>query len=178
MPNLLRRLKISSVDLCKRGANPLARIALSKSEDDTDVRARLAELAKSDMPLAELADELRALGEKMTRADGESEELMRQREAETAHKYAAICDEKALTDRLMKLRAAGGDVYEEYVNMLDELAEAKRVEPLMKEYGTARTPGGALEARVAEIMRAEPGLSRAQAVVRAYQSDPDIPEVL
>ena len=88
------------------------------------------------------------------------------------------CDENELTKRLVQMRAAGGGAYEEYVKLLDELAEAKRVEPLMKEYGTARTASGALEARVAEIMHADPKLSRAQAVVRAYQIDPDIPEVL
>ena len=104
--------------------------------------------------------------------------MVRQHEAVVAKQYAAVCDENELTKRLVQMRAAGGGAYEEYVKLLDELAEAKRVEPLMKEYGTARTVSGALEARVAEIMHANPKLSRAQAVVRAYQIDPDIPEVL
>ena len=181
MPNLLKKLRISSVDLCRRGANPLAKIALSKS-DDEQWRTRLKELAEDmDAPLIDIADELRAIAAKIGQSaeeNAEDEEVVRQHEAVVAKQYAAVCDENELTKRLVQMRAAGGGTYEEYVRLLDELAEAKRVEPLMKEYGTARTASGALEARVAEIMHADPKLSRAQAVVRAYQIDPDIPEVL
>lgn len=181
MPNLLKKLRISSVDLCRRGANPLAKIALSKS-DDEQWRTRLKELAEdTDAPLTDIADELRAIAAKIVQSaeeNAEDEEVVRQHEAVVAKQYAAVCDENELTKRLVQMRAAGGGAYEEYVKLLDELAEAKRVEPLMKEYGTARTASGALEARVAEIMHADPKLSRAQAVVRAYQIDPDIPEVL
>ena len=181
MPNLLKKLGISSVDLCRRGANPLAKIALSKS-DDEQWRTRLKELAEdTDAPLTDIADELRAIAAKIGQSaeeNAEDEEVVRQHEAVVAKQYAAVCDENELTKRLVQMRAAGGGAYEEYVKLLDELAEAKRVEPLMKEYGTARTASGALEARVAEIMHADPKLSRAQAVVRAYQIDPDIPEVL
>lgn len=181
MPNLLKKLRISSVDLCRRGANPLAKIALSKS-DDEQWRTRLKELAEdTDAPLTDIADELRAIAAKIGQSaeeNAEDEEVVRQHEAVVAKQYAAVCDENELTKRLVQMRAAGGGAYEEYVKLLDELAEAKRVEPLMKEYGTARTASGALEAHVAEIMHANPKLSRAQAVVRAYQIDPDIPEVL
>lgn len=181
MPNLLKKLRISSVDLCRRGANPLAKIALSKS-DDEQWRTRLKELAEdTDAPLTDIADELRAIAAKIGQSaeeNAEDEEVVRQHEAVVAKQYAAVCDENELTKRLVQMRAAGSGAYEEYVKLLDELAEAKRVEPLMKEYGTARTASGALEARVAEIMHADPKLSRAQAVVRAYQIDPDIPEVL
>lgn len=181
MPNLLKKLRISSVDLCRRGANPLAKIALSKS-DDEQWRTRLKELAEyTDASLTDIADELRAIAAKIGQSaeeNAEDEEVVRQHEAVVAKQYAAVCDENELTKRLVQMRAAGGGAYEEYVKLLDELAEAKRVEPLMKEYGTARTASGALEARVAEIMHADPKLSRAQAVVRAYQIDPDIPEVL
>ena len=181
MPNLLKKLRISSVDLCRRGANPLAKIALSKS-DDEQWRTRLKELAEdTDAPLTDIADELRAIAAKIGQSaeeNAEDEEVVRQHEAVVAKQYAAVCDENELTKRLVQMRAAGGGANEEYVKLLDELAEAKRVEPLMKEYGTARTASGALEARVAEIMHANPKLSRAQAVVRAYQIDPDIPEVL
>lgn len=181
MSNLLKKLRISSVDLCRRGANPLAKIALSKS-DDEQWRTRLKELAEdTDAPLTDIADELRAIAAKIGQSaeeNAEDEEVVRQHEAVVAKQYAAVCDENELTKRLVQMRAAGGGAYEEYVKLLDELAEAKRVEPLMKEYGTARTASGALEARVAEIMHADPKLSRAQAVVRAYQIDPDIPEVL
>ena len=181
MPNLLKKLRISSVDLCRRGANPLAKIALSKS-DDEQWRTRLKELAEdTDAPLTDIADELRAIAAKIGQSaeeNAEDEEVVRQHEAVVAKQYAAVCDENELTKRLVQMRAAGGGAYEEYVKLLDELAEAKRVEPLMKEYGTARTASGALEARVAEIMHADPKLSRAQAVVHAYQIDPDIPDVL
>ena len=135
MPNLLKKLRISSVDLCRRGANPLAKIALSKS-DDEQWRTRLKELAEdTDAPLTDIADELRVIAAKIGQSaeeNAEDEEVVRQHEAVVAKQYAAVCDENELTKRLVQMRAAGGGAGEEYVKLLDELAEAKRVEPLMK----------------------------------------------
>ena len=187
MARLLKKLRISSVDLCRRGANPLARIALSKSEDE-DWRARLRELADGEADAQETADELRALADGL---DGGAQpsaapELRGaldpdgdERIWELAQRCGDMCGgADRLRGRLSRLRAADAEAFEEYADMLDELMELRRVKPLMKEYGYSRRPGGVLEARVAEIMSSEPSLSRAEAVVRAYQSDPDIPEVL
>ena len=188
MARLLKKLRISSVDLCRRGANPLARIALSKSEDE-DWRARLRELADGEADAQETADELRALADGL---DGGAQPISAapeprralgpdgdERRWELAQRCGDMCGgADRLRGRLSRLRAADAEAFEEYADMLDELMELRRVKPLMKEYGSSRRPGGVLEARVAEIMRSEPSLSRAEAVVRAYQSDPDIPEVL
>ena len=187
MARLLKKLRISSVDLCRRGANPLARIALSKSEDE-DWRARLRELAEGEADAQETADELRALADGL---DGGAQPSAApeprgalgpdgdERIWELAQRCGDMCGgADRLRGRLSRLRAADAEAFEEYADMLDELMELRRVKPLMKEYGSSRRPGGVLEARVAEIMRSEPSLSRAEAVVRAYQSDPDIPEVL
>lgn len=193
MPRLLKKLRISSVDLCRRGANPLARIALSKSEGGEDWRVQLRELARGEMSEEEVAEELRLLAQQLageeqpapapsahqTAAPGRTEADVAERILTIAGQYGDMCGGAAkLRERLEQLYAADAEAFEEYVDMLDELAEARRVKPLMKEYGSSRRPGGVLEARVAEIMRAEPTLTRAQAVVRAYQTDPDIPEVL
>ncbi len=259
LPRLLKRLRISSVDLCRRGANPLARVALSKSDADEELRAQLMELAGVELTGEELLDALaqileRARAERAAAADGAEaaqdapdapvdadsepepdapdaaapaepdaalgwparlirrarrggatsardeyarqpvhpevrraldevralrEALARERATAVAKRYEGVCREpEALAGRLARLRALDGEAYGDYLALLDELAEARRVEPFMKEYGSSRGAGGVLEARVAEIMRAEPKLTRAQAVVRAYQSDPDIPEVL
>lgn len=262
MPKLLKRLRISSVDLCRRGANPLARIALKKSDAGDDWRTRLAGIVNSDLPqdkllaqIAELLDALRA-GRSGAEADagclnapsaedtddapsaapaacGEHapaqpaaeaddakpsggvikrlaarspakhgagkdaaaneaharaaldevralrDALARERETAVAKRYDGMCgDTDALADRLARLRALDGGAYEDYVKLLDELAEAKHVEPFMKEYGYARRADNELNMRVAEIMHAEPALTHAQAVVKAYQRNPDIPEVL
>ena len=111
MPNLLKKLRISSVDLCRRGANPLAKIALSKS-DDEQWRTRLKELADdTDAPLTDIADELRAIAAKIGQSaeeNAEDEEVVRQHEAVVAKQYAAVCDENELTKRLVQMRAAGG----------------------------------------------------------------------
>ena len=113
MPNLLKKLRISSVDLCRRGANPLAKIALSKS-DDEQWRTRLKELAEdTDAPLTDIADELRAIAAKIGQSaeeNAEDEEVVRQHEAVVAKQYAAVCDENELTKRLVQMRAAGGAV--------------------------------------------------------------------
>ena len=116
MPNLLKKLRISSVDLCRRGANPLAKIALSKS-DDEQWRTRLKELAEdTDAPLTDIADELRAIAAKIGQSaeeNAEDKEVVRQHEAVVAKQYAAVCDENELTKRLVQMRAAGGGAYDE-----------------------------------------------------------------
>lgn len=278
MPRLLKRLRISSVDLCRRGANPLARVALSKSDAGEELRAQLMELAGAELTPEELLDALTQILERLRAthdadtgpdtadvpddtdgaeatvgsvaegADaaarpaaaekaahiqdapqrdrmpaaqcaqswtarlrdwgkvrrgtgahaGQSrmpadpdvrraleevralrEALANERATAVAKRYEGVCGEPdALAGKLARLRALDGEAYGDYVALLDELAEAKRVEPFMKEYGSSRGAGGVLDTRVAEIMRADPKLTRAQAVVRAYQSDPDIPEVL
>lgn len=274
LPRLLKRLRISSVDLCRRGANPLARVALSKSDAGEELRAQLMELAGAELTPEELLDALArileqahatsadesegevetetephdadsestpadtATGAVAVKADRQSgagqrdvqpavqnahswaarlmgwgkarhgaaptareeysrmpvhpevrraleevralrDALAQERATAVAKRYEGVCDEPdALAGRLARLRALDGEAYGDYVALLDELAEARRIEPFMKEYGSSRSAGGVLDARVAEIMRADPKLTRAQAVVRAYQSDPDIPEVL
>ena len=154
MANLLKRLRISSVDLCRRGANPLAKIALSKSDED------------------EREDTLEG-----DEAHEQGDELIRKSCEEAAKGYTDVLKGDAV-GVLMRMKRAGDDVYGEYIRVLGELKEAKRVEPLMKEYGTSRSASGTLEARVGEILRAQPDLTRAQAVVRAYERYPDMPEVL
>ncbi len=154
MANLLKRLRISSVDLCRRGANPLAKIALSKSDEDE----REDTLEGDEVP-------------------EQGDELIRKSCEEAAKGYTDVLKGDAV-GVLMRMKRAGDDVYGEYIRVLSELKEAKRVEPLMKEYGTSRSASGTLEARVGEILRAQPDLTRAQAVVRAYERYPDMPEVL
>ena len=154
MANLLKRLRISSVDLCRRGANPLAKIALSKSDEDE----REDTLEGDEVP-------------------EQGDELIRKSCEEAAKGYTDVLKGDAV-GVLMRMKRAGDDVYGEYIRVLGELKEAKRVEPLMKEYGTSRSASGTLEARVGEILRAQPDLTRAQAVVRAYERYPDMPEVL
>lgn len=157
MANLLKRLRISSVDLCRRGANPLAKIALSKSDEE-----------QPDAPVDD--------SEHITEVQPD-DTLIRKSCEEAAKGYTDVLKGDAV-GVLMRMKRAGDDVYGEYIRVLGELKEAKRVEPLMKEYGTSRSASSTLEARVGEILRAQPDLTRAQAVVRAYQRYPDMPEVL
>lgn len=251
MPNLLKKLRISSVDLCRRGANPLARIAMSKSGTGADWRARLEALLDGDVDEAQAMRELKLIVAGMAGGQGEhapdsghiggtpargqamgaegdacgravSDDgaegqagsgsyapgadaqaasaletageanggagsakadalrlLAHERALATARRYEALgMDTNALAQRLENLRALDEAACDDYEALLDELAEARRVAPLMKEYGSARSAGNVLERRVAEMMRAQPGISRAEAVVRAYQAYPDMPEVL
>ena len=277
MPNLLKKLRISSVDLCRRGANPLARIAMSKSGTGADWRARLEELLGGNADEAQVMRELKLIMADMCGGQGEhapdgehssgttargqamgaegdehydradsgdgveerragseldasgadaqgdsalttaddvhggsasanandahgastsatandahgastsstadaSKLLAHERALNTARRYEMLgMDTNALAQRLENLRALDETACDDYEALLEELAEARRVAPLMKEYGSARSAGNVLERRVAEVMRAQPGISRAEAVVLAYQAHPDIPEVL
>ncbi len=325
MPNLLKKLRISSVDLCRHGANPLARIAMSKSGTGADWRARLEELLGGNADEAQVMRELKLIMADMGGGQGEhapdgersggttargqamgaegdehydradsgdgvevhragseldasgadaqgdsalttaddvhggsasanandahggsasanandahggstsanaddahdgsdsanandahgastsanaddahgdsasanandahgastsstadaSKLLAHERALNTARRYEMLgMDTNALAQRLENLRALDEAACDDYEALLEELAEARRVAPLMKEYGSARSAGNVLERRVAEVMRAQPGISRAEAVVLAYQAHPDIPEVL
>ena len=96
------------------------------------------------------------------------------KELEAVAKKYEIIGKKApeLAEKLYDLKKAGEQHYNDFVALLDEQVQMSK-SGVFKEYGTSR--GGAasdLTATVAEIMKAEPSLSRAQAIVKAYETNP------
>lgn len=93
------------------------------------------------------------------------------KELEGIAKKYEIIGKKAeeLAPKLYELKKAGEQHYNDFVALLDEQVQMAGA-GIFKEYGTSR--GGSasdLDATVAELMKADPTLSRAKAVCKAYE---------
>ena len=91
---------------------------------------------------------------------------------ETFAKKYEIIGKKApeLAQKLYDLKQAGEQHYNDYVALLDEQV-AMANSGIYKEYGSSRSASD-LNSTVAEVMKANPGLTREQAVVQAFESNP------
>ena len=88
-----------------------------------------------------------------------------------AKKYEII-GKKApeLARKLYDLKQAGEQHYNDYVALLDEQV-AMANSGIYKEYGSSRSATD-LSATVAEVMKANPNMTREQAIVQAFESNP------
>ena len=91
---------------------------------------------------------------------------------ETFAKKYEIIGKKApeLARKLYELKQAGEQHYNDYVALLDEEV-AMAGSGIFKEYGSSRETTD-LDGTVAEVMKANPSLTRAQAIVKAYEMNP------
>lgn len=91
---------------------------------------------------------------------------------ETFAKKYEIIGKKApeLARKLYELKQAGEQHYNDYVALLDEEA-AMAGSGIFKECGSSRETTD-LDGTVAEVMKANPSLTRAQAIVKAYEMNP------
>ena len=87
-------------------------------------------------------------------------------------------DELAAT--LYDLKKSGDGNYNSYVAVLDEMKKTMESSGLFKEMGSSRSGETAtnLGAAVAEIIKSDPKLSQAEAVVKAYELHPELSETL
>lgn len=81
-------------------------------------------------------------------------------------------------EMLYGLKKSSPEAYEQVVKAFDEAAEAAEKSDLFKEYGTSRAGGRTsdLDTAVTEVMKADPSLSRHQAIVKAYEQNPNLKE--
>lgn len=96
------------------------------------------------------------------------------KELEGVAKKYEIIGKKApeLAQKLYDLKKAGEQHYNDYVALLDEQVQMADA-GIFKEYGTSRGGGPSdLEATVAELRKADPSLTQAQAIVKAYKTNP------
>ncbi len=93
-----------------------------------------------------------------------------------AKKYEAIgkkADE--LAGKLYELKKAGEQHYNDYVALLDEQLQITNASGIFKEYGSNRASGASdLGGIVAEIQKADPKITYAEAVVKAYETNPNL----
>ena len=97
-----------------------------------------------------------------------------------AKEYAILGkDTVELAKSLYAMKQAGPEVYEEFVGALN-IAKAERENSgMFTEIGKSRTEnaGGAankIEAKAAEIMKADPSLSKVQAIAKAWEDNPEL----
>ena len=96
------------------------------------------------------------------------------KELEGVAKKYEIIGKKApeLAQKLYDLKKAGEQHYNDYVALLDEQVQMADA-GIFKEYGTSRGGGPSdLDATVAELRKADPSLTQAQAIVKAYETNP------
>ena len=96
------------------------------------------------------------------------------KELEGVAKKYEIIGKKApeLAQKLYDLKKAGEQHYNDYVALLDEQVQMAN-SGIFKEIGTSHAEGPTdLNATVAQLQKEDPSLSRAQAIVKAYEINP------
>lgn len=84
-----------------------------------------------------------------------------------------------LAGKLLELKKSGEPNYNAYIALLDEMKKSVEESGLFKELGSNRSGGlsNDLAAAVAEVQKADPKLSHAEAVVKAYEQNPNLSEM-
>lgn len=93
-----------------------------------------------------------------------------------AKKYEIIGkNAEELGTKLYELKKAGEQHYNDYVALLDEQVKMQESTGLFKEYGTSRsgTPTD-LDGMVAELRKADPNLTREDAICKAFEMNPNL----
>ena len=149
-------------------------------------RAILEALEKKYVPAEESEDYEREMHPEVKKALDEMEGLKVETEKlrksleikeleEVAKKYEVLGKSPAeLAEKLYDLKKSGDGVYNDYVALLDEQVTLAN-NGIFKEIGSNRSGGGTdLNGIVAEIMKSEPTMTRAQAVVKAFETNPNL----
>ena len=101
------------------------------------------------------------------------------RDLEDVAKAYEICGKnpKELAGKLYELKKAGGSAYSDYIGLLDEMKSAAE-SGIFKEIGSnrSREHHSNLNDAVAEVQKQFPNLSAAEAVVKAYELNPELEE--
>jgi hypothetical protein len=97
----------------------------------------------------------------------------------TAQKYEVIGKKAAeLAPKLYELKKAGGTVYGDYVALLDEQVTLIEKSGVFKEIGSNRSGNAEtsdkLNLAVAEIQKSSDGISRQEAIVKAFEANPEL----
>ena len=86
-------------------------------------------------------------------------------------------DANETAEMLYNLKKANPDAYDQVVKAFDEAAELAGKSDIFKEHGSSRTGGNAdLKAAVEEVKKSHPELSHHEAIVKAYELNPNLNE--
>lgn len=123
------------------------------------------------------SEELKKMNDKVA----ELEKQLAMKDMETVAKGYEILgkDPVELAKSLYAMNQAGPEVYNEFVAALDIAKSERERSGMFTEVGKSRTEaaGGAvskIEAKASEIMKADPSLSRVEAIAKAWEQSPDL----
>jgi tripartite-type tricarboxylate transporter receptor subunit TctC len=109
------------------------------------------------------------------------EKALELKDMETVAKGYAILgkDTAELAKSLYAMKQAGPEVYAEFVGALDIAKAEREGSGMFTEVGKSRTESGSgavskIEAKAAEIQKADPTMSRVQAIRKAWEQNPDL----
>lgn len=117
----------------------------------------------------------------MRKALDEQTKVLEMERLTTFAKQYEICGKKPeeLAGKLYELKKAGGSAYDDYVGLLDEMKANAQI-GIFKEFGSnrSRASHANLNEAVAEVQKQFPNLSAAEAVVKAYELNPELEETI
>lgn len=158
----------------EKGVFDMATIDINKMSPED--KATLDELAKKYGAEEEPAAEIHPDVQKAIDEVAQLRKSLEIKELEGIAKKYEVIGKKAeeLAPKLYDLKKAGEQHYNDFIALLDEQVQMAD-SGIFKEYGTSR--GGSasdLDATVAELQKADPNLTRAQAVVKAFEINPGL----
>ena len=109
------------------------------------------------------------------------EKALAMKEYESLAKGYEILGKNAeeLAKSMYAMNEAGAEAFAEFMGALDIAKAAKENSGMFEEVGKSRTEGGCgvqnqIEVKAAEIMKADPSLSKVQAIAKAWEQNPDL----
>lgn len=154
----------------------MATIDVNKmSPEDQETLEALRKKYAPEEESAELAPEVKKALDEVAKLRKSLE--LRDMEA-NFQKYSVIGKQAdKLAGELYELKKSNETAYNSVIAAYDEMIRAYDASGIFKEYGTSRSGGvsadaGKVEAAAAELMKSDPKLSHAEAIVKACDSDP------
>lgn len=159
----------------EKGVFDMATIDITKmSPEDKEILDQLAK-KYGEVEEAPAAQEVHPDVKKAIDEVAELRKSLEIKELEGVAKKYEVIGKKAeeLAPKLYELKKAGEQHYNDYVALLDEQVQMAD-SGIFKEIGSSRSGASDLEATVAELMKADCKLTRAQAVVKAFEMNPNL----
>ena len=150
-------------------------IAKMSPEDQAALNALIAKYNPENNPVP--AQEMHPDVKKALDEVAELRKSMAIQEMTSIAKKYEVIGKKAdeLGEKLYELKKAGEQHYNDYVALLDEQVKMQESSGLFKEYGTSRSGAPTdLDGIVAELRKADPSMTREQAICKAFETNPNL----
>lgn len=163
-----------------------------EEEDDDDMEFDVTKMSDEDRALfegmkkkygkkqVEKSDEIHPEVKKAMDEVAELRKSLEMAELTNIAKQYEVCGKKPeeLAEKLYAMKKSDSAAYDEYVSLLDEMKKTHE-SGIFKEYGSNRSGAHTdLSAAVGEVRKQFPNLSAAEAVVKAYELNPELSETM